>query len=99
MTQKSSLRDLDMKTEFPEINLSTNLYYTPLLLTKDRILMKIQDKKFFKWLEKIKTSSFCHDKTKYCYFHKDHGHDIDDYHTLKDKIVFLIRKVYLEQFT
>lgn len=61
--------------------------------------MEIQDKKFIKWPKKMKTNSFYYDKTKYCCFYRDYGHDINDYHTLKDEIEFLIRKGYLRQFT
>lgn len=65
---------------------------------KSNILIEIKDQNFVKWLERMKTSSFRKDKTKYYQFHREHGHDINDYWIQKDEIEFLIRKGYLEQY-
>ena len=34
---------------------------------------------FVKWHGKIKTNPFRRNKNKYCEFHKDYGHNIEDY--------------------
>ena len=39
------------------------------------------------------------DKSKYCRFHKDVGHDTDECRQLKDEIEFLIRKGRLNKYT
>ena len=38
------------------------------------------------------------DMTKYCDFHRDHGHQIDDCIQLKKEIKFLIRRGYLRRY-
>jgi hypothetical protein len=38
------------------------------------------------------------DPNKFCYFHHDSGHDIEECHALKNKIQRLISKEYLQQF-
>lgn len=43
-------------------------------------------------------SSIFHNKNKYCHFHIDHGHDIDDCHKLKREIEEHIRHVYLRKY-
>lgn len=58
------------------------------------ILMEIKEKNYVKWLERIKTSSFQRDKTKYCWFHKNHDYDTDDCHTRKDEIESMIKRGY-----
>ena len=39
-----------------------------------------------------------HDKRKYCYFHKDHVHYIEDSRDLKEQIEELIQKGKLQKF-
>lgn len=72
--------------------------YMPLVKKRSNILIEIYDKKYMMWPEKMKTSSFRKDKTKYCHFHQDYRHETNDYRTLKDKIEFLIRRGYLKQY-
>ncbi|XP_077249460.1 uncharacterized protein LOC143888968 [Tasmannia lanceolata] len=38
------------------------------------------------------------DKSKYCRFHKDHGHDTDECKHLKDEIELLIQREYLKKY-
>ena len=38
------------------------------------------------------------DDTKYCEFHKDHGHRTDDYIQLKKEIEYLIRRGHLGRY-
>ena len=37
-------------------------------------------------------------KSKYCHFHRDHGHDIDECYDLKQQIEILIRQGKLKNF-
>jgi len=39
-----------------------------------------------------------HDKKKYCRFHKDHGHYIEDFRDLKEQIEKLIQKGKLQKY-
>lgn len=54
------------------------------------ILITIRDK--VKWLERMEISPFLIDMIKYCQFHMNHGYETNDYRTLKDKIMFLIKR-------
>ena len=38
------------------------------------------------------------DTTKYCEFHRDHGHQTDDYIQLRKEIEYLIRRGHLRRF-
>lgn len=57
--------------------------------------MKIESKKYLQRPRLIKSSSASHDKSKYYRFHRDHGHDIEEYIQLRNKIEDLIRHGYL----
>ncbi|KAF3435535.1 hypothetical protein FNV43_RR22624 [Rhamnella rubrinervis] len=61
-------------------------YYTSLTTSADQVFIQIWDDNLLKWPAKIKTPPEKKDKTKYCRFHKDHGHNTEDYVALKDEI-------------
>ena len=46
----------------------------------------------------MKTNLAKRDITKYCKFHRDHGHQIDDCIQLKKEIEFLIRRGHLGRY-
>ena len=52
----------------------------------EQVLMQIKDDPSLKWLEKIKGDPNKCNRNKYCCFHKDHGHDTDEYFDLKQQI-------------
>ena len=56
----------------------------------DKILMQIKDERYLKWPRPLHLSPHIHDKNKYCRFHKDHGHYIEDCWDLKEQIEELI---------
>jgi len=49
--------------------------YMPLKAPLDQVLMQIKGDPSLKWLEKMKGDPSKQNKSKYCYFHRDHGHD------------------------
>ncbi|XP_058111723.1 uncharacterized protein LOC131255046 [Magnolia sinica] len=51
------------------------------------------------WLVYMKTDVENRDKRKYCWFHRDHGHNTSNCVDLKDKIDTLIRKGHLHWYT
>ena len=64
----------------------------------DKILVQIKDDHYLKWPRPLHSSPNVHDKKKYCSFHKDHGHYIEDCRDLKEQIDELIRKGKLQRF-
>ena len=58
--------------------------FTLLVIPVDKILMQIKDKHYLKWPRPLYSSPNFHDKNKYCRFHKDHSHYIEDCRDLKE---------------
>ncbi|XP_074375272.1 uncharacterized protein LOC141717046 [Apium graveolens] len=61
--------------------------------------MEIKRDKEVRWSKPLKADPNKLDKSKYCRFHKDAGHDTDECKQLKDEIEFLIRKGKLSKYT
>ena len=57
--------------------------------------MEIEGRDIIHWPSKMRAPIGQRDKKKYYRFHRDHGHDIEDYRQLKDAIEHLIRQGYL----
>ena len=64
--------------------------FTLLIMSVDKILAKIKDEHYLKWPRPLHSSPNVCDKRKYCRFHKDHGHYIEDCRELKEQIEELI---------
>ena len=64
----------------------------------DKILAQIKDDHYLKWPRPLHPSLNVRDKNKYCRFHKDHGHYIEDCQDLKEQIEELIRKEKLQKY-
>ena len=52
--------------------------FTPLIALVSQVLRETQHKIFLSWPSQMKTDPAKRDSTKYCEFHRDHGHRIDD---------------------
>ncbi|XP_074377851.1 uncharacterized protein LOC141719378 [Apium graveolens] len=61
--------------------------------------MEIEKDKEFNWLKPLKGDLEKRDKSRYCRFHKDVGHDTKDCRQLKDEIEYLIRRGKFGHFT
>ena len=72
--------------------------FTPLTTTRDKILMQIQTYPDLKWPKPTTTPLGRKDQTKYCHFHRDHGHDTINCFQLKNQIEELIRGGRLTRF-
>ena len=72
--------------------------FTPLVMPVDKILMKIKDEHYLKWLKPLHSSPNVRDKNKYYCFNKDHGHYTKDYLHSKEKIKELIQKGKLQKY-
>ena len=60
-----------------------NQQYTPLNVPLEQVLMQIKDDPSLKWPEKMKGDPNKCNGNKYCRFHRDHGHDMDECFDLK----------------
>ena len=60
--------------------------------------MQIKDDPSLKWPEKMKGDPNKRNRSKYCYFHRDHGHDTDECFDLKQQVENLIRQGKLKSF-
>ena len=58
-------------------------HYTLLNAPLDQMLMQIKDDPSLKWPEKMKGDPNKRNRNKYCRFHRDHGHDMDEGYDLK----------------
>ena len=60
--------------------------YTLLNTSLDQMLMQIKDDPSLKWLERMKRDPSKRNKSKYCRFHRDHGHATNECYDLKQQI-------------
>ena len=52
--------------------------YTPLTASVLQVLREVQHERFLRWPSQMKSDLARRDNTKYCEFHKGHGHRTDD---------------------
>ncbi|XP_023899215.1 uncharacterized protein LOC112011053 [Quercus suber] len=64
----------------------------------EQVLIQIKDDPSLKWLEKMKGDANKCNRNKYCRFHRDYGHDMDECFDLKQQIENLIRQGKLRNF-
>ncbi|XP_058078445.1 uncharacterized protein LOC131226754 [Magnolia sinica] len=72
--------------------------YTPLNKTLEQVLIEIKDKRLLHWPNKQRGNTDRRSKSKYCCFHRDHGHNTSDCFDLKQEIEKLIRDGHLEEY-
>ena len=60
--------------------------------------MQIKDDPSLKWPEKMKGDPNKRNRSKYCRFHRDHGHDMDECFDLKQQVENLIKQGKLKSF-
>ncbi|XP_074336720.1 uncharacterized protein LOC141673891 [Apium graveolens] len=61
--------------------------------------MEIEKEKEFKWPNPLRGDLEKREKSRYCRFHKDIGHDTEDYGQLKDEIEYMIQRGKFGRFT
>uniref|UniRef100_A0A2N9GJD4 Reverse transcriptase n=1 Tax=Fagus sylvatica TaxID=28930 RepID=A0A2N9GJD4_FAGSY len=72
--------------------------FTPLNAPVDHIFMQIMNDPALKWPSKLLTDPDKRPRDKYCRFHRDHGHNIEDCYDLKRQIEELIKQGKLPRF-
>ncbi|GAA0141488.1 hypothetical protein LIER_35402 [Lithospermum erythrorhizon] len=72
-------------------------YLTPLDASAGNVFMAIEDKRMLPRPPKQKTLQIKRDMTKYCQYHKHHGHDRNDCRHLKIEIEKLIQRGQLKE--
>ena len=63
-----------------------------------QVLREVQHEIFLRWPSQIRSNPTKRDNTKYCEFHRDHGHRIDDCIQLRKEIEYLIRRGHLRRY-
>ena len=63
-----------------------------------QVLREVQHERFLRWLSQIKSDPATRDDTKYCEFHRGHGHRTDDCIQLRKEIEYLIRCGHLRRY-
>ncbi|XP_077223965.1 uncharacterized protein LOC143857425 [Tasmannia lanceolata] len=72
--------------------------YTPLNTSRRHILAAINGEEFVRWPTRMISKGNKRDKSKYCRFHRDNGHDTDECWQLKEEIELLINRGYLKRY-
>ena len=72
--------------------------YTPLTASVSQVLREVQDERFLRWQSQMKSDPAKRDDTKYCEFHRGHGHRIDDHIQLRKEIEYLIQCRHLSHY-
>ena len=72
--------------------------FNPLTATVSQVLREVQHEQFLRWPTQMRSDPTKRDNTRYCQFHRDHGHRTDDCIQLRKEIEYLIRCGYLRCF-
>ncbi|XP_052206823.1 uncharacterized protein LOC127811156 [Diospyros lotus] len=72
--------------------------FTLLNTPRAEILATIENKDYLKKSRPMKALANKRSKDKYCRFHRDHGHDTEECHQLKEEIQELINQGFLRRF-
>ena len=72
--------------------------FTPLTASMSQVLHEVRNEQFLRWPAQMKSNPATRDNTKYCEFHRDHGHRTDNCIQLRREIEYLIQRGYLRRF-
>ncbi|XP_022894052.1 uncharacterized protein LOC111408537 [Olea europaea var. sylvestris] len=100
-TENKRKHDPISRHEFPRDkrrNEAPSAPLTRLNTSKANILMEVKDMKELKWPSRMKSPPDTRDRSKYCEFHRDHGHTTKDCHALQQEIEGLIKRRFLKNY-
>ena len=83
LKRRGNVRDLLGPSQTELYSLYPPQQFTPLTASVSQVLYEVQYEEFLRWPSQMKMDPAKRDMTKYCEFHKDHGHRIDDCIQLK----------------
>ncbi|KAL0303488.1 UNVERIFIED_CONTAM: hypothetical protein Sradi_6216900 [Sesamum radiatum] len=72
--------------------------YTPLTTTRTKALMMVEKLNLLQWPQHTRFTPARKYSNKYCKFHREKGHDIEDCYQLKDEIERLVRQRYFKEY-
>ena len=72
--------------------------FTPLTASVSQVLREVRNEQFLRWPIQMKSDLVTKDNTKYCEFHRDYGHRMDNCIQLRREIEHLIQRGYLRRF-
>ena len=72
--------------------------FTYLTASMSQVLREVQHEKFLRWPSQMKLDPTKRDNTRYCKFHRDHRHRINDCIQLRKEIEYLIRRGHLRRY-
>ena len=72
--------------------------FTPMTAIVSQVLREVQHEKFLRWPSQMRSNPTKRDNTRYCEFHRDHGHRTDNCIQLRKEIEYLIRRGYLRLY-
>ena len=98
LTRRGSVRDHRGPPQLELQQRYSPQQYTPLTASVLQVLREVQHERFLRWPSQMKSDPVRRDDTKYCEFHKDHGHRTNDYIHLKKEIEYLIRRGHLSRY-
>ncbi|RRT46910.1 hypothetical protein B296_00033753 [Ensete ventricosum] len=70
----------------------------PLNSTRTKIFLQIRERELMKTPNPMKTCFERRDKRRYCHFHKEHDHDMEECRDLQSQIKDLIRQGHLRHY-
>lgn len=74
------------------------VHFTPLNMPVEKVLLQIKDPNL-RWPKPLSSLPHKWDQKKYCYFHKDHDHYIEECKDLKEQIEELIQNGKLQNLS
>ena len=96
--RRGNLRDRLGPPQFERQRRYSPQRFTSLTASVSQVLREVRNEQFLRWPTQMKSDPTKRDNTKYCEFHRDYGHRMNDCIQLKREIEYLIRCGYLGRF-
>ena len=84
--RRGSLRDRLGPPQLERRSHHSPRWFTPLTASVSQVLREVRNKQFLRWPTQMKSDPATRDNTRYCEFHRDYRHRIDDCIQLRKEI-------------